>query len=401
MKRSTDRILTTHSGALRRPDDLMRMVSAKDRGEAVDDPALQSRIRSATKEAIRDQLNSGLDVVNDGEFPKTSWMGYYHSRIKGIEKRPAASYRAGHPLYGRDSNQFPGWYALAARIGGPTYSPMLRIDQPPQLPAQPEIPVCAGPLSYIGHDETRFDIENLKTASAGSPTPDLFLSAIGPSMLEWSLPNAYYKTPEEYVFAVAGMMHEEYKLITDAGIVLQLDEPTLVTNWSLTSWAGMTLEEYRRWLSVRVEAMNFALKSIDSDMVRVHFCWGSWHAPHSEDIPLSDVLDIILKLKVGAFSFEASNPRHAHEAKAWEQAKLPQDKILIPGIVGHFSDFIEHPELIAERILRYTKIVGRENVIAGTDCGIGSRVGHPEVCWAKFKALSEGARIASRHLWGG
>jgi len=398
VRRSTHRILTTHGGALRRPDDLAQLVSAKDRGEPVDGAALRRRISIGTKEAVQEQSRCGVDVVNDGEFPKISWMGYHTTRLDGIEKKPPGKAN-GHPLYGRDSDQFPGWYALAARMDGPMYSPMLRVDQPPAFPPQGDIPVCVGPLSYIGRDQAEFDIENLKAASAGSHVEDLFLSAIGPSMLEWSLPNEYYKTSEDYVFAIAGAMREEYQLITDAGIVLQLDEPTLTTNWALNPWASMNLEEYRRWLNVRVEAMNFALNGIDPGMVRVHFCWGSWHAPHSTDIPLSDVLDVILKLNVGAFSFEASNPRHAHEWRVWEQVKLPEGKILIPGVIGHFSDYIEHPELIADRIVQYAKIVGRENVIAGTDCGIGSRVGHPEVCWAKFRALAEGARLASKRLW--
>jgi 5-methyltetrahydropteroyltriglutamate--homocysteine methyltransferase len=399
MKRSADRILTTHGGALRRPHDLAEMISAKDEGEPVDDAAVNVRIRTATQEAVRDQTQCGVDVVNDGEFPKISWAGYYISRLQGIGKRPMDS--SAMLLHGRDSDLFPGWYALAGRMGGPLYSPMLKIDQPPRsvLGAAFGQTVCAGPLSYIGQSETEFSIENLKSAATGQPVEDLFISSIGPSMLEWSLPNAHYKTDEEYVFAIADAMREEYKLITDAGIVLQLDEPTFATNWAINPCAGMTLEQYRRWLSVRVEAMNHALKGINPDLVRVHFCWGSWHAPHAADIPLKEILDLILKINVGAFSFEASNPRHQHEWQVWKEVKVPEGKILIPGVIGHFSDYIEHPELVAQRIVQYANIVGRENVIAGTDCGIGSRVGHPEVCWAKFKAMSEGARLASKQLW--
>jgi 5-methyltetrahydropteroyltriglutamate--homocysteine methyltransferase len=397
MKTSNQRILTTHGGALRRPDDLMTMIVAQSAHPSDDTAALDARVKSATREAVAAQAANGIDIVNDGEFPKISWMGYYLSRLGGIEKRPAPA-KFESPILGRDSAMFPGWWALAARAGGPMYSPMLRIDAPP--PAIPtEISVCAGPLTYTGMAAVASDIANLKAAAAGQGVEDLFISAIGPSMLEWALPNRHYATDEDYVFAIADAMRHEYKAITDAGIVVQLDEPTFATNWGLTGFDEMSVAEYRKWLEVRVEAMNHALRGIDPDLVRLHFCWGSWHAPHASDIPLRDILDLALRVKATGISFEASNPRHEHEWSVWQDIKLPDDKVMIPGVIGHFSDYIEHPDLVAQRIIRYADLVGRERVIAGTDCGIGSRVGHPEVCWAKFRTLAEGARIATDHLW--
>jgi 5-methyltetrahydropteroyltriglutamate--homocysteine methyltransferase len=398
MKRSTNRILTTHAGALRRPDDLMQMLAARDTGQPYDHPALAHRARTAIKDVVHEQVAAGIDVVNDGEFPKISWLGYFHERLKGIEWRPPEPLNK--PWFmGRDTDRFPGWYALAARGGGPAYSSLLHIDQgPPILGAVFGRAVCAGRLTYIGHAQVQSDIADLKAARTDA-VQDLFLSAIGPSMLEWTLPNAHYKTDEEYVFAIAETMHSEYQAITDAGIVLQLDEPTLTTNWGLDPWSRMTLAEYRRWLEVRIAALNHALGKIAPEMVRLHFCWGSWHAPHGGDIPLRDVLDLVLQVNVGALSLEASNPRHEHEWQVWKDIKLPEGKTLIPGVIGHYSDYIETPELVAERLIKYANVVGRENVIAGTDCGIGSRVGHQEVCWAKFRAMAEGARLASQQLW--
>jgi 5-methyltetrahydropteroyltriglutamate--homocysteine methyltransferase len=399
MKRSTDRILTTHVGGLRRPDDLMHMLAARDAGQAYDRAALAQRVRSATTDIVHEQVAAGIDVVNDGEFPKISWMGYFHDRLTGIEwRQPEGTYT---PFFtGRDTDQFPGWFALAVRGGGPAYSHLLQIEQgPPTMGVVFGQAVCGGPLKYVGHTQVQSDISDLKAARTDA-VQDLFLSAIGPSMLEWTLPNRYYKTDEEYVFAIADAMHSEYQAITDAGIVLQLDEPTFTTNWGLHPFSKMTLAEYRRWLEVRVAAMNHALRGIPPEMVRLHFCWGSWHAPHGGDIPLRDVLDLILEVNAGAISVEASNPRHDHEWQVWKDIKLPEGRILVPGVIGHYTDYIEAPELVAERLIKYASVVGRENVIAGTDCGIGSRVGHPEICWAKFRAMAEGARLASQQLWG-
>jgi 5-methyltetrahydropteroyltriglutamate--homocysteine methyltransferase len=400
MKRSVDRILTTHAGALKRPHDVAALVAAKDQGRSVDEAALNERIARATRDIVAAQVKSGIDVVNDGEFPKISWMGYYYGRLKGIELRPASAHAPEARLAGRDSEQFPGWYARAARMGGPLYSPMLRLDdEGPAFGSVTEVGVCSGPLTYGDGAQVRFDVENLKTAAAGLGAADLFISAIGPSMLEWALPNAFYKSEEEYIFAIADAMRSEYRAIAAAGIVVQIDEPTFATNWTLNPWAQRSLDEYRRWLAMRVEAMNTALEGVPAEMVRVHFCWGSWHAPHAGDIPLRDIIDLIVKVHAGAFSFEASNPRHEHEWEVWKGVKLRDGTILIPGVIGHYSDFIEHPELVARRICRFADIVGRENVIAGTDCGMGTRVGHEEICWAKFSAMAEGARLATRQLW--
>jgi 5-methyltetrahydropteroyltriglutamate--homocysteine methyltransferase len=252
-------------------------------------------------------------------------------------------------------------------------------------------------LKYVGQAEVLQDIANLKAAGAATPVEELCMTALAPTIMAYFLKNEHYKSDEEFLFAIAEAMSEEYRAIAESGIVLQLDEPSVATNWHFMKDYDVPM--YRRWLEVQVEALNLALKGIDPERVRIHVCWGSIHQPHTDDIPLEDILDILLKVNVGAYSFEASNPRHDHEWRVWQDIKLPEGKILIPGVIGHYTDMIEHPRLIADRLVRYAGVVGKENVIAGADCGLGTRVGTESIVWAKLESMAEGARIASKELW--
>lgn len=400
MQRSTDRILTTHAGALRRPTDVDKMLMAREAGQAYDPAALSRRLEEAVTEVVGTQVDCGIDVVNDGEIPKPGgWIGYFGSRLEGIEQRPldpASEEGVSRIANSRDALALPGWYALARLGGGPGYSWMQRFDPDGAPRPRPVAGVAAAPIRYTGHEAVRADLALLQAAATAHGASEAYLGSIGPSFVAWSVPNAYYSSDEDYLFALARALHEEYAAVTSAGVLLQVDEPTLTTNWALYD---LSLPSYRAWLETQVEALNVALAGIPEDRVRLHVCWGSWHAPHVADIPLRDVLDLILSVSVGAYSVEASNPRHEHEWRVWEDIRLPEGKLLIPGVVGHYTDFVEHPELVAQRIVTYANVVGRENVMAGTDCGLGTRVGHPEVTWAKFRSMAEGARLASEQLW--
>jgi 5-methyltetrahydropteroyltriglutamate--homocysteine methyltransferase len=375
------------------------MLAARQAGQAYDPRALARRLEEAVTDVVATQVDCGIDVVNDGEIPKPGgWIGYFGSRLEGIEHRPFDPGREGvsRIAIGRDPQAMPEWYALARLAGGPGYSSMQRVDPDGPPPPRPVTGVATAPIRYIGHEALQADLALLQAAAAASSPAEAYLGTIGPSFVAWSVPNAYYSSDQDYLFALAGALHEEYTAIADAGVLLQVDEPTLTTNWALED---VSLPAYRAWLEAQVEALNVALAGIPEDRVRLHFCWGSWHAPHVADIPLRDVLDLILEVRAGAYSVEASNPRHEHEWQVWEDVPLPEGKLLIPGVVGHYSDYVEHPELVAQRIVTYANVVGRENVMAGTDCGLGTRVGHPEVAWAKFRSMAEGARLASERLW--
>ncbi len=397
MKTSTDRFLTTHMGSLARPDDLMAMLTAKDAGQPYDADALKGRIKTAVAEVVREQADNGIDIVNDGEFSKFSWAAYFADRLGGIERRSGAANRA---ITDREARVFPEWFRITGAVG---YSGVLRLAAAMRGESAPAAvgarrAFVVGPLKYIGQQQVNEDIANLKAAAEGVHVEEIYLSALAPATAEFFVTNEYYKTDEELVFAIAEAMHEEYKAITDAGILLQLDEPGFITLWQ--TFPDMTVPEYRRWLEVRVEALNNALRGISPDMVRMHCCWGSSHHPHSQDIPLREVVDILLKVNARGLSLEAANPQHDADWRVWQDVKLPDGKVLIPGVIGHFTDFIENPALVADRYLKYASVVGKENVYGGTDCGIGTRVGHPSLGWAKFRAMAEGARIASRQLWG-
>jgi 5-methyltetrahydropteroyltriglutamate--homocysteine methyltransferase len=396
MKRSTDRILASHAGNLPRKEDLWQMLLDRDAGKQVDETALQARIKQAVADVVRRQVESGIDIVNDGEQSKRSWQTYANTRLAGLEERPGQRAETAGSIVGRDAQEFEGYFQAMFRGGGGTGVPAtLRAGATGGL-SNPVF--CVAPLTYIGQDQVRLDIENLRAALQGVQVEEAVLTAIAPGTIEHWLHNEYYKTDEEFLFAIAEAMNEEYKAITDAGFLLQIDDPDLADAWQIHG--DMDVDAYRSFAELRVESINVALQGVPRDQVRLHVCWGSIHGPHKNDIPLRHIADLILKVNAGVYSVEASNPRHEHEWRVWEDFKLPQDSVLMPGVVGHASDFVEHPELVAERLVRYAGVVGRENVIAGTDCGLGGRVGHENIAWAKFEAMAEGCRIATQRLWG-
>ena len=382
MHYSTDRILTTHAGSLPRPPDLRDMVVAKANDAPYDPIALDARLRSAVAEVVRRQAECGIDCVNDGELSKTNFTDYVRWRIAGYEARPTSNSRR-LSITARDERKFAGYFAANPRNrpGGPA-----------------TVPVCVSDLRYVGQADVARDLANFKAALAGANVAGGFLPANTPGTIEHWMLNEHYKSDEEFVFAIADTMHEEYKAIVDAGFLLQIDDPDLPDGWNCLP--DITLPDYRRYATMRVEALNHALRGIPREKVRLHVCWGSHHGPHHDDVPLKDIIDLIFRVNAGSFSIEASNPCHEHEWRVFEDVKLPEGATLIPGVVGHCSDFIEHPDLVAERLVRYANLVGRENVLAGTDCGLGTRVGHASICWAKFEAMAEGARRATKTLWG-
>ena len=388
MLRSTDRILTMHAGTLPRPADIRERVMAKSRGEQVDDAQLTADMRGVIAENVLLQMENGIDSVNDGEISKSSFSNYMRERLDGLEIRtvdPNAP-RMG-AIGGRDLQYFPEYFQV-----GPNRSAAAtgqnRVDQT----------VCVGPISYVGHSDVQADIDNFRAGLEGTTPPEIYLPAITPGTVEHWLKNEHYASQEEFLFAVADALAIEYKIIVDAGFLLQIDDPDLPDAWQIHP--DMDVPTYRKFAQLRVDALNHALRDIPEESIRFHTCWGSYHGPHMFDIPLADIADIILNVKAAGYSIEASNPRHDHEWVVWKDVDWPDGKALIPGVIGHACDFIEHPDLVAQRLVRYANIVGKENVIAGTDCGIGSRVGHASVCWAKFKAMSDGAAIATKELWG-
>ena len=398
MKRSTDRILTTHVGSLVKPAELEEVVLARELGQATDEESFSKLLRSSVTEVVQEQASVGVDVVNDGEFSKSSWGAYFRSRLSNVVPRPGQRATRGM-IYDRDIKIFPDWFERAQAAGGPRFSYVLRGAAALKGGTEPAIQGsrCVGPLSYIGQEELQRDIENLLQAGTETQVQELCMTALAPPIMTSFLQNDYYKTEEEFLFAIAEAMNEEYRTIAQSGILLQLDEPSVATHWHMLT--DMSVEEYRKWLELRVEVLNAALKGVPEDRVRMHTCWGSVHHPHTADIPLENILDLILRVNVGAYSFEASNPRHDHEWQVWKDIKLPDGKVLIPGVIGHFTDWVEHPQLVAERIEKYAGVVGKENVIAGVDCGLGTRVGTESILWAKLNSLTEGARIASERLW--
>jgi 5-methyltetrahydropteroyltriglutamate--homocysteine methyltransferase len=383
MKGSTDRILVTHVGSLARPQDLMEMLVARNEGKAFDSGALAKRTCEAVAEVVQRQIECGVDIINDGELGKSNFSRYTRERLSGFVERPANPNFKPTSIFGRDMVEFPDYFNRGGRTSIGHHSRVF---------------YCAEPLRYVGHDEVKSDIDNLTAALQGKQFEEAFLPAIAPGTMEHWMKNEHYPTAEAYLFAIADAMHEEYKAIVDAGFILQIDDPDLADAWQMHP--EMSVADYRKYQEMRIDALNRGLRDLPVDRVRFHVCWGSYHGPHKYDIPLKDIVGLILKVKAGAYSIEASNPCHDHEWRVWEETKLPDGKILIPGVIGHYSDFIEHPQAIADRLVRYAKIVGRENVVAGTDCGIGSRVGHPQIGWAKFQAMAEGARIATKELWG-
>ena len=383
MHYTTDRILVTHAGSLPRSPDLRAMVVAKSGGQDYDAAALDRRLKEAVAETVRMQIDSGIDIVNDGELSKFNFTDYVRGRIAGYEERPNSGRRR-LSIIARDEKKFAGYFAANTRA---------------QALGPPTMPVCVAPLRYVGQAELQKDLDNFKAALEGVSPAGAYLPANTPGTIEHWIANEYYKSDEEFVFAIAETMNEEYRAIVDAGFLLQIDDPDLPDGWNCIP--DITLPDYRKYAEMRVAALNHALRGIPREKVRLHVCWGSFHGPHHDDISLKDIIDLIFRVNAGSYSIEASNPCHEHEWRIFEEVKLPEGATLIPGVVGHCTDFIEHPDLVAERLVRYARLVGRENVLAGTDCGLGSRVGHPSICWAKFEAMAEGARRATKILWGG
>lgn len=389
MKQSTNRILTTHVGSLPRPAELIQMYREKAPAEK-----LEPKLTGAVAEVVRQQTAAGIDIVNDGEFGKPTsdevdygpWLTYIFQRLSGFEVRdqPGAGTATNSVWDGsKDHTDFAAFYQTG-EAGMPTTTGRRRF------------PTNVGPIQYTGHKLIQRDIQNLKTALGAKPAEEAFLSA---GVTGVTVPSEYYKNPEEQAAAVAEAMRAEYKAITDTGINVQLDDPILVNvyEWQFSKTGDMAA--FRKWAEAHIELVNHALSGIPEDQVRYHVCWGSWKGPHSSDLPLRDVVDLVLKVKASQYSVEAANPQHEHEWKVWKQVKLPAGKAVIPGVVTHKTNVLEHPEVVADRIIRYAEALGRENVVAGTDCGLGGRI-HPQLAWAKLRALSAGAALASRQLWG-
>ena len=377
---STNRILTTHAGALPRPDDLKPLVAARASGKKVDAKKLDKILKSSIKDVVKKQISCGLDSINDGEFSKLNFTHYGRERLAGFEIREKVGKKFEQlNMIARDEPRFHKYF------------------EGRRIPRVAGTPVCIAPLKYIGEKFVQEDIANFKAAIKGSKMKEAFLPANTPGTIEHWMRNDYYKTEEEFVYAIAEAMRVEYEAIAKAGFLLQIDDPDLPDGWACLP--KMTVPQYRKYATIRVDALNHALRNIPREQIRLHVCWGSFHGPHSDDIPLKDIIDIIFRVKASSYSIEAANPVHEHEWQVFEDVKLPKDSTLVPGVIGHCTDFIEHPDLVAQRLVRYAKLVGRENVLAGTDCGIGPRVGDAEICWAKFEAMAEGARRASKQLW--
>ena len=396
MKRSTERILTTHVGSLARPDALAALLRSKDRGQPYDREAYARLVQDAVADVVRRQSEAGIDILTDGEQGKASFFGYIVERFNGFARKPAPAGQEGNPRSAsREYRAFPDYYAWSERIaewaGGRGGERRHGID------------VCTGPISYKGQTAIQTDIQTLKTALKGLPHEEVFMPAIAPSYIFATLGNEFYRTEEEYEQALADALREEYRAIVDAGFVLQVDDPRLVTYYMMNP--DRSVADCRAWAARRVEAINYALRGIPPERVRFHTCYSIDVGPRVHDMELKDIVDVLLRIEAGAYSFEAANPRHEHEYHVFEQFKPPAGMVLIPGVISHTTNLVEHPELIAERIVRFARIVGRDNVIAGADCGFaasGIRFNdtHPSVAWLKFAALAEGARLATRQLWG-
>jgi 5-methyltetrahydropteroyltriglutamate--homocysteine methyltransferase len=404
MRLSTDRILVSHTGNLPRPAALDRLI---DHGDAaspaprlVDHYMFHQRLPRAVEGIVERQIELGMDVVNDGEYVKAgSYGGYIHERLSGFEWQPydpvLGPKRA--PPSGRDALQFPAiydsglWYAGA---GGPIRPGFMTPGNRPPEPK--ELRVCSGPVRYTGQAAIAQDINNLQSAIVGKPVEG-FLSALGPLSVGAALRNMYYRDEETYLMSVAEAVREEYRAITDAGLIVQIDEPEFATSWQFhPDW---TLADLRAYLGMCVEVINHSLDGLPEELIRFHFCWASPHRPHVNDIELRHIIDLLVKIKAQSYSFEAANVRHDHEWDVWKDVTVPDNKILMPGVITHSTDLVEHPRLVANRLKNYASIVGRERVQTGTDCGMGSRVGHEDTVWAKFATMADGARIASEELW--
>src|SRR6476469_9434134 len=387
MKRSSNRILTTHVGSLIRPQSLQDFLRSKRAANPYDENAYQKCLTTSVADVVRDQAQAGIDIVSDGEFGKSiSWAQYALERLSGFERRPIK--QDANPFKrGADRTKFAEFYA--------------ELDAKEAVATTTEA-TCVGPIKYTGQAELQRDIDNFRSALKNVKTEEAFLPVAAPASVIPDRKNEYYRSDEELQTAIAEAMRTEYKMIVDAGFLLQLDDArSAVTYDRMVPPASFA--DYRKWLARQVDILNHAIEGLPADRIRYHVCWGSWPGPHTTDVPLREIVDLILKVKVGAYVIEGANPRHEHEWQVWKNAKLAPGQVLIPGVISHATNVVEHPELVAERIVRLAKFVGRENVIAGTDCGFAQgpfyRRVHPSVMWAKLEALGEGARLASRELW--
>ncbi len=379
--------MTTHVGSLARPDDVLKLLFAKERGESFDGDRFDSLVKDAVGQVVRNQADAGIDVVCNGEQSKARFLTYISERMAGF----TPSENQGEDLWkeSRESIAFPEFYEAQQRIREGL------IAKPVQL-------VCTSEISYNGHTALQRDIANVKAAANDQSVEEVFMSAVSPSDVEGQQANQFYDSDQAYLYAIADAMHEEYKAIVDAGLLLQIDDPRLLTYY--ISQPSLSVEDCRRWAEIRVEALNHALRGIPEDRVRFHTCYGINIGPRVHEMNLSDIVDIMLKVRAGAYLFEAGNPRHEHEWTVWKDVQVPEGKSLIPGVISHSTPLVEHPQLIAQRLIRFADVVGKENVMAGSDCGFASFAAteqeiHPSIVWAKFRNLAEGARIASAELW--
>lgn len=393
MVRSTDRILTTHVGSLVRPPELVAILRAKENNEPIDEKTYEDCLRNSVAEVVRQQAEIGIDIVSDGEFGKSiSWSRYVLERLDGFEDRPDASRKDADParLLGprKDTEQFAEFYAEYNKTQG--FSGSMRYC------------VCTGPITYTGQDALQRDIENFKAALDGLAVEG-FMPVVAPASVTPERKDEYYKSEEAYVFALADALREEYTAIINAGFMLQVDDAHLPLMYD-EMVPPASREDYLKWAGLRIEALNHALEGIPEECTRYHICWGSFNSPHIGDVPFKHIADLVLRVRVGAYAIEMANPRHEHEWRVWQDIKLPEGKVLIPGVISHTTNVVEHPELVAERLTRLAKLVGRENVIGGTDCGFAQgpfvRRVHPSIMWAKLQALVEGAQLATKELWG-
>jgi 5-methyltetrahydropteroyltriglutamate--homocysteine methyltransferase len=403
MRQSRDQILTSHAGSLPRPEELIDANRARESGMATDERRFQGQLRASVAEVVRLQKQAGIAIPGDGELGKSmghkvnyrAWWSYSFQRLGGLELGTAGLYdmpphrsRPGEVVLTsfadrRDRLKFAAAYA----------DPDSGITTGPRAALWP---VCVGKLTYTGHAAIQSDIANFKAALQAAGVEEGFMTSIAPASAS-RIANRHYKTDEEFLYACADAMREEYKAIVDAGLVLQLDDPAIAENWDMVN-PEPAVADYKKFSMLRVEALNHAIRGLPEDRIRFHLCWGSWHGPHTTDIPMRDIVEVMLAVKCRAYSFEAANVRHEHEWKVWQDVKLPDGKLILPGIVSHATNVVEHPELVAERITRFANAVGKERVIASTDCGLGGRV-HAQIAWAKLEALAQGAALATRQLW--
>ena len=402
MRYSTERILVSHGGNLPRPAELDELIDAGRDTSGANLDEYKRRLPAGVRWVVDRQIECGIDIVNDGEYVKAgSFGGYIGSRVSGIEEQPATRPPKNPGFWGRDGKNFPGFIASGlsnSGSGGPIRPGFFKPGgNSGSRPNQGTQRVVTGPIEYTGHEVIKQDVVNLKAAIEGKDVEGCIM-ALGVGTFCAGPYNEYYRDQKDYLFGAAEALREEYKVITDAGLIVQLDEPEIARAWHF--FPDWTIEQYRSYVELLVEAINHSLAGIPEELVRLHVCWGSGHRPHISDIEMKYINDIMVKTKAQCLTFEAANVRHEHEYHAWENVKLRPGQILGPSVIAHATDLIEHPELVAERIMNYAKIVGRENVQTNTDCGIGSRVGHEEIAWGKLKAMAEGAAIASKQLWG-